>query len=193
MRLVDRVVTRDALVATAREMIENGLSASKPWDRKGYRLEGAQKVFSPAGFGFWPAANALYRKETYDNYPAARFLLQSVFEGLQLPMDRALLVESRYFAHVLQTTEAQMMLRSIFVSKGELDKGARRPTAEPATKPKRLGVIGAGFMGAGIAYVAARAGLDVVLIDRDQSAADKGLAHSADLAGKEVPRPHERS
>ena len=169
-------------------MLAAGLPAQKPWDQKGYRLTGAQNVFSPAGFQFWPAANALYRKETHDNYPGVRALLQSVFEGLQLPMDQALRVESRYFAHVLQTREAAAMVRSLFVSTQELNKGARRPAGVPPTKFRRVGILGAGFMGAGIAHVTAKAGIDVVLIDRDMPAAEKGKAHSEGLLTRDVER-----
>ena len=99
---------------------------------------------------FMPA-NAIYRRETYDNYPAARAILQVVYEGLLLPFDRALTVESRHFAHILRSPEAAAMIRSLFVSMQELNKGARRPANVPQIKLKKVGVIGAGFMGAGIA------------------------------------------
>jgi 3-hydroxyacyl-CoA dehydrogenase/enoyl-CoA hydratase/3-hydroxybutyryl-CoA epimerase len=188
MKLIDQVVSRDQLVDAAKAMIAGGLKPTKPWDQKGWKPEGAAKVFSPAGFQLWPAANALYRKETYDNYPGARALLQSVFEGLQLPMDAALRVESRYFAHVLQTKEAAAMIRSLFVSMQELNKGARRPASEPVRRIGKLGVIGAGFMGAGIAYVSAKAGIEVVLIDRDLASAEKGKAHSDGLVSKDLSR-----
>ena len=190
MKLVDKVVPRERLVGTAKEMLAGGLKATKPWDQKGWKPEGAARVFSPAGFQLWPAANAIYRKETYDNYPGARYMLHAVFEGLQLPMDAALRVESRYFAHVLQTKEAGAMLRSLFVSMQELNKGARRPQSEPPRTIRKLGVLGAGFMGAGIAYVSARAGIDVVLIDRDQASAEKGKAHSDELITKAIGRGH---
>ena len=123
-----------------------------------------------------PAANALYRKETYDNYPGARALLSAVFEGLQLPFDQALRVEQRYFAEVIQSDEAAAMIRSLFVSLQELNKLARRPAEVPPLQIRKVGVIGAGFMGAGIAAVAARAGIDVALLDRDAASADKGKA-----------------
>jgi len=188
MKLVDEVVPREKLVETAKAMLKNGLKPVKPWDVKGWKPEGAARVFSPAGFQLWPAANAIYRKETYDNYPGARALLQSVFEGLQLPMDQALMVESRYFAHVLQTKEAAAMIRSLFVSLQELNKGARRPPAEPPHTVKKLGVLGAGFMGAGIAYVSALAGIEVVLLDRDMPSAEKGKAHSDKLSDGAIKR-----
>lgn len=188
MNLVDEIVPRDKLVETAKAMLKNGLKPVKPWDVKGWKPQGAARVFSPAGFQLWPAANAIYRKETYDNYPGARALIQSVFEGLQLPMDQALMVESRYFAHVLQTKEAAAMIRSLFVSLQELNKGARRPPAEPPHSVKKLGVLGAGFMGAGIAYVSALAGIEVVLLDRDVPSAEKGKAHSDKLSDGAIKR-----
>jgi len=103
-------------------------------------------------------------------------------------MDQALRVESRWFAKILRSPEAAAMIRSLFVSMQELNKGARRPKSVPATKLKTIGVLGAGFMGAGIAYVTAQAGLDVVLIDRDQASAEKGKAHSEKLMSEQVNR-----
>ena len=81
----------------------------------------------------WPAANAIYRRETHDNYPAAKAILHSVYEGLQLPFDLALRVESRWFAKILRSPEAAAMIRTLFISMGELNKGARRPAQVPAT------------------------------------------------------------
>jgi 3-hydroxyacyl-CoA dehydrogenase/enoyl-CoA hydratase/3-hydroxybutyryl-CoA epimerase len=91
-------------------------------------------------------------------------------------MDTALRVESRWFAKIVRSPEAASMIRTLFVSMQDLNKGARRPAQEPASSIKKIGVIGAGFMGAGIAQVSAAAGLQVVLIDRDQETADKGKA-----------------
>src|SRR5260370_28857565 len=133
-----------------------------------------------------PVANAIYLRETYDNYPAARAILQVVYEGLQLPMDLALKVESRWFAKILRTPEAAAMMRSLFVSMQDLNKGARRPAAIAPSKLKRVGIIGAGFMGAGIGYVTAQVGVDVLRIDRDQEAADKGKAQSHKLITEQV-------
>ena len=175
-KLVGAVVPAADLITAAKEWIKAGGKPVAPWDEKGFKLP--VPVFSKMGMQLFPAGNGLYRSQTYDNYPAARAIMQCVYEGLQLPMDAALRVESRYFANVLQTKEAAAMIRSLFLSMQELNKGARRPQNVPPTKVKKLAVIGAGFMGASVGFVSARAGIDVVLIDRDQAAADKGRGHA---------------
>jgi 3-hydroxyacyl-CoA dehydrogenase/enoyl-CoA hydratase/3-hydroxybutyryl-CoA epimerase len=185
MKLVDAVVPAADLIKTAKDWIKAGGKAKAPWDVEGFRLPGGP-VFSKAGMMTFPAANAIYRRETYDNYPAARAVMHCVYEGLQLPIDLALRVESRYFAKILRSPEAAAMIRSLFLSMQELNKGARRPAQVPPAKLKRVGVIGAGFMGAGIAYVTAQAGIDVVLIDRDRETAEKGKAYSDKLMGDQV-------
>ncbi|HEY4191995.1 MAG TPA: 3-hydroxyacyl-CoA dehydrogenase NAD-binding domain-containing protein, partial [Mesorhizobium sp.] len=129
----------------------------------------------------WPPAIAILRRETHGNYPAATAILKCVYEGLLVPFDTALRIEQRYFTEIMQTKEAAAMIRSLFISLQELNKGARRPDGVPETKFKKIGVLGAGFMGAGIAYVTAKAGIPVVLLDRDMAAAEKGKAHSEGL------------
>ncbi len=187
MGLVHEVAPEGEIVFRAKAWIKGGGKAVAPWDEKNFKFPSG-KIFSPMGMMIWPPANAIYRKETYDNYPAAKAILKCVYEGLQLPMDQALMVESRYFAQIMRSKEAAAMIRSLFLSMGELNKGARRPKAEPKTSLKKIGVIGAGFMGAGIAYVTAMAGAQVVLIDRDQAAADKGKAHSDALISARVAK-----
>src|SRR3984885_1438738 len=187
MKLVDEVVPAAELTQKAKDWIKAGGTAKAPWDVDGFKLPGGP-VYSKAGMMVFPPANALYRRETYDNYPAARAILQVVFEGLQLPMDQALRVESRYFAKILRSPEAAAMIRSLFVSMQELNKGARRPAEVPPKAVKKVGILGAGFMGAGVAYVSAQAGIDVVLIDRDQESADKGKAHSQKLITDQINR-----
>jgi 3-hydroxyacyl-CoA dehydrogenase/enoyl-CoA hydratase/3-hydroxybutyryl-CoA epimerase len=186
--LVHEVVPAGEVVAAAKKMILGGLKPVQPWDEKGYKLPGGQ-VYSAQGAQLFPPANAIYRRETYDNYPGARAIMKCVYEGLLLPMDAALRVESRYFAHVLTTTEAGMMIRSLFLSMQALNKGARRPSGVAASTIKKVGILGGGgFMGAGIGYVTAKAGIDVVLLDRDQASADKGRAHCDDLETKAIGR-----
>ena len=180
MKLVDEVVPADKLIESAKAWIKNGGKGVQPWDIEGFKLPGGL-VWSKGGMMTWPPANAIYRRETYDNYPAAKAILKSVFEGLQLPMDRALTVESRYFAQILRSPEARAMIRTLFLSMQELNKGARRPKEIPANKIKKVAVLGAGFMGASIAYVSAQAGIDVVLLDRDMPSAEKGKQLSSKL------------
>ena len=170
--IVGSVVPAADLIKASKEWIKAGGKAVAPWDEKGFKLPGGA-VYSKGGMQLFPPANAILRRETYDNYPAARAIMQCVYEGLQLPMDTALRVESRYFSKILRSKEAAAMIRSLFVSMQELNKGARRPKNVPETKVKKLAVIGAGFMGASVGFVSAQAGIDVVLIDRDQDSADR--------------------
>ena len=180
MGLVHQVVEPDQLIAAARQMILDGLKPVQPWDEKGFKVPGGG-IWTPAAAQLWPAATAILRRETQGNYPGALAIVKCVYEGLQVPFDTALRIEQRYFTEILQTTEAFSMIRSLFVSMQELGKGARRPAGVPKTELKKVGVVGAGFMGASIAYVTAAAGIPVVLIDRDMDAAGKGKAHSVDL------------
>src|SRR3974390_392210 len=135
-----------------------------------------------------PPPTAIPRREPYKIYPAVKAILHCVYEGLQLPMDQGLTVEARWFAHILRSKEAAAMIRSLFLSKSELEKGAHRPANVSPTNLKKIGVLGAGFMGAGVAYVSALNGLEVVLIDRDQESADKGKATCDALISGQVAK-----
>ncbi|MCC2608443.1 FAD-dependent oxidoreductase [Neorhizobium petrolearium] len=185
MGLVHQVVEPGELINAAKQMIRDGLKPVAPWDEKGFKVPGGG-IWTPASAQLWPAAPAILRRETAGNYPAALAILKCVYEGLQLPFDLGLKVEQRYFTEILQTTEAFSMIRSLFVSMQELGKGACRPAGFPKTEFKKVGVVGAGFMGASIAYVTAAAGIPVTLIDRDQEAADKGKAVSEKLVADSI-------
>ncbi|MFD1332263.1 3-hydroxyacyl-CoA dehydrogenase NAD-binding domain-containing protein [Methylopila musalis] len=187
MRLVDEVAPEAEIVDRAKAWLKTGPKAVKPWDEKGFKLPGGP-VWSKGGFMTFPPANAIYRRETQGNYPNIFAMLQAVFEGLQLPMDLALTVESRLFAKVLRSPEAAAMIRTLFVSMQELNKGARRPAGVPKTALRKVGVVGAGFMGAGVGYVTAQAGIEVVLVDRDQAAADKGKEFARSLISGQVAK-----
>ncbi|MBZ9813392.1 3-hydroxyacyl-CoA dehydrogenase NAD-binding domain-containing protein [Mesorhizobium sp. CA7] len=187
MGLIHEIAEPSKLVETAKAMIRNGLKPVAPWDEKGFKLPGGP-IYSAAGANLWPPAIAILRRETYGNYPAAAAILKCVYEGLLVPFDTALRIEQRYFTEIMQSKEAAAMIRSLFVSLQELNKGARRPTGVPETKFKKIGILGAGFMGAGIAYVTARAGIPVVLLDRDLPSAEKGKAHSDGLMADQVKK-----
>jgi 3-hydroxyacyl-CoA dehydrogenase/enoyl-CoA hydratase/3-hydroxybutyryl-CoA epimerase len=185
MNLVHQVVEPDQLIPAAKQMIKDGLKPVAPWDEKGFKAPGGG-IWTPAAAQLWPAAPAILRRETAGNYPGALAILKSVYEGLQVPFDTALKIEQRYFTEVLQTTEAFSMIRSLFISMQELGKGARRPVGVAKTEFKKVGVVGAGFMGASIAYVTAAAGIPVTLVDRDIDAANKGKSVSEGLVKDSV-------
>ena len=185
--ILHEIVPADELVATAKKRIFERKVLPAPWDQKGFRIPGGQ-VYSKGGMQVFPPANALYRKSTYDNYPGARNIMKCVYEGLMVDIDTGLRIEARYFTQLLRTVEAKHMSRSIFVSMQELNKGLRRPKGIEKTKICKVAVIGAGLMGAGIAFVSAKAGIDVVLIDRNMEAAEKGKTYSDKILSKLVKR-----
>ena len=186
--LIDEVVPPEDLLARAKDWVLTAKDADlvKPWDDKGYRMPGGAP-YHPAGFMTFVGASAMIMGKTMGVYPAARALLSAVYEGALVPFDAALRIEARWFTSVLMNPSSSAMIRSLFINKEALEKGANRPKVADQTV-RKLGVIGAGMMGAGIAYVSANAGIDVVLIDSTQEAADKGKAHSADLLDKGMKR-----
>ena len=186
--LIDEVVAPEDLLKRAKEWVLSATEADlvKPWDAKGYKLPGGAPYSAP-GFPTFVGASAMVHGKTMGVYPAARALLAAVYEGALVPFDTALRIEARHFTSVLMNPSSSAMIRSLFINKEALDKGANRPkVADQAVK--KLGVIGAGMMGAGIAYVSANAGIEVVLIDSTQEAADRGKAHSSDLLDKGMKR-----
>src|SRR3981081_1117330 len=126
LKLIDAVVPAGDLIKAAKDWIKGGGKAVAPWDEKGFKLPGGP-IYSKAGMMMFPAGNAIYRRETYDNYPAARAVMSCVYEGLQLPIDAALRVACAYLPQILRSKEAAAMIRSLFLSMQELNKGARRP------------------------------------------------------------------
>src|SRR6266513_627178 len=135
LNLIHAIVPAADMIKAAKDWIKGGGKAVAPWDEKGFKLPGGP-VFSKMGMQMFPAGNAIYRRETYDNYPAARAIMSCVYEGLQLPIDAALRVESRYFTQILRSKEAAAMIRSLFLSMQELNKGAGRPQNLPPSKAK---------------------------------------------------------
>ena len=184
--VIDEVVA-DPLAA-AREWVLQASDADlvKPWDARGYKMPGGAP-YHPAGFMTFVGASAMVMGRTMGVYPAARALLSAVYEGAQVDFDTALRIEARWFTNVLMNPSSGNMIRSLFISKEALEKGANRPDV-PDEKVRKVGILGAGMMGAGIAHVSANAGIEVVLIDSTQEAADRGKAHSAGLLDKGIAR-----
>jgi 3-hydroxyacyl-CoA dehydrogenase/enoyl-CoA hydratase/3-hydroxybutyryl-CoA epimerase len=186
--LIDEVVAPQDLQARAKEWILAATAADlvKPWDRKDYKMPGGAP-YHPSGFMTYLGASAMINGRTQGVYPAAKALLSAAYEGALVPFDVALKIEARHFTAILLHPSSSAMIRTLFIGKEALDKGANRPAA-PDQSVSVLGVIGAGMMGAGIAYVAANAGISVVLIDADQGAADRGRAQCAALLDKGIAR-----
>jgi 3-hydroxyacyl-CoA dehydrogenase/enoyl-CoA hydratase/3-hydroxybutyryl-CoA epimerase len=145
----------------------------KPWDQKGYKIPGGAP-YTPNGFMTFVGASAMVNGKTQGAFPAAKALLSAVYEGALVPFDLALKIEARWFTNVIMNPSSAAMIRSLFLNKTALEKGAVRPKTITDQSVKKLGVLGAGMMGAGIALVAAQAGIDVILIDQTQESAEKG-------------------
>ncbi|MEO1200435.1 MAG: 3-hydroxyacyl-CoA dehydrogenase NAD-binding domain-containing protein [Pseudomonadota bacterium] len=196
MGLIDDIVPANALTDVAKAWVRDCKTPTQAWDRKGFKLPGG-RVWSPHGAQTFIAANAILRRETALNYPAARMILACVYEGLQVPIDTGLTIESRYFTKAIASPEAAAMIRTLFLSMQELNKGARRPKDVPDRTPKKVGVIGAGFMGCGVAYVTAAAGMETVVLDSDPEALERARAHAerqiADQIGKGRAQPEDKA
>jgi len=179
----------DDPVAAAKEWVLNAKDADlvKPWDAKGYKMPGGAP-YHPAGFMTFVGASAMVNGKTQGAFPAPKALLSAIYEGALVDFDTALRIEARWFTHVLMNPSSSAMIRSLFINKQALEKGAVRPKDIPDQRVKKLGVLGAGMMGAGIALVSAQAGMEVVLIDRDQAAADKGKAYTEAYLDKGMKR-----
>ncbi|MFP4328369.1 MAG: 3-hydroxyacyl-CoA dehydrogenase NAD-binding domain-containing protein, partial [Paracoccaceae bacterium] len=184
--LIDEVA--DDPLAAAKDWVLSAGDADivKPWDAKGYKMPGGAP-YHPAGFMTFVGASAMVHGQTQGAYPAAKALLSAVYEGALVPFDTALKIEARWFTNVLLNPSSAAMIRSLFLNKEALEKGANRPEA-PDQRVKKLGVLGAGMMGAGIALVSAQAGIEVVLIDQSQEAAEKGKAYTEAYLDKGIKR-----
>ncbi len=185
--LIDEVADDPLAAAKAWVLAAEDADLVKPWDAKGYKMPGGAP-YHPAGFMTFVGASAMVNAKTKGAYPAPRAMLSAVYEGALVPFDTALKIEARWFTHILLHPSSSAMIRSLFLNKTALDKGAVRPKDVPDQRVAKLGVLGAGMMGAGIALVSAQAGIDVVLLDRDLAAAERGKAHSANYMDQGIKR-----
>ncbi|MGN8063948.1 3-hydroxyacyl-CoA dehydrogenase NAD-binding domain-containing protein [Ralstonia sp. 22111] len=187
--IVDAVVNAGEEADAARTWLlgDGPTRAQQPWDIKGYKVPGGG-IASPAVQQLFTAANAMLRQKTYGNYPAAASILSCVYEGLITDLDTGLKTEARYFVQAVLSPEARAMIRTLFFSLNAANKLAARPADVPVRRYAKVGVVGAGMMGAGIAYVTAKAGLPVVLLDTTQEAAERGKDYSRKLVEKQVQR-----
>jgi len=187
MGLVDEVVPADGLMARARQWLltDGAANIVKPWDKKGFRLPGGN-VQSPLSWQLFMGAAAAVRGKTAGLYPAPAAIMESVYDGCHVDIDTGLKIENRQFARLAVSPQAENMIRTLFYAIGDANKLIGRPGAVPVQAYRKVGVLGAGMMGAGIAHVSAEAGLDVILIDQSLEAAEKGKSYSAKLLEKQV-------
>ena len=175
----------DDLHAKARAWILANPSPRQPWDTPKFRYPGGDSR-SPAAAQMFSVAPSMASAKSLGNYPAITHILSCVFEGGVVGIDAGLEIESRYFAACAMSPESKNLIGTLWYQLQAIERGASRPAGFEPRLVKRLGILGAGMMGAGIAYVAARAGIDVKLLDTLPDAAVRGRQYSQDLLDKAV-------
>ena len=189
--VVQAVVPADQVIETAKAWVRaNPTRGVQPWDEKSFKFPGGPATgLNPTFAATFVGGNAMTHVNAGDNMNAPKAILSAVYEGSQVPMDTAIRIESKYFAKIVSDPQAGNMIRSLFVSKQAAEKGARRPAGIAPMPTRKIGMLGAGLMGAGVAMVTAQAGIDVVLLDRDFAAAEKGKQYTADRLAKKRMDP----
>ncbi|MEM1403181.1 MAG: 3-hydroxyacyl-CoA dehydrogenase NAD-binding domain-containing protein [Pseudomonadota bacterium] len=187
----DLVTDVDALVPKAKEYIlankDNPDSAVQPWDQKGYKIPGGG-ITSPKIQQAITGGTAMLMQKTRGLLPAPEKILDVAVQALKLDLETALVIESRGIAALTLTPQAKNMISTFFFGLNKVNGGASRPKDVPPQKTEKLGVLGAGMMGQGIAYVSAMAGIEVILKDISQESAEKGKGYSEMLLDKRVSR-----
>ncbi|MGH3610634.1 MAG: 3-hydroxyacyl-CoA dehydrogenase NAD-binding domain-containing protein, partial [Pseudonocardiaceae bacterium] len=187
--IVDEVAaTPEEMFARAREWIAAHPRAQQPWDVRGYKIPGGTPS-TPALAQMLPAFPATLRKQLKGApMPAPHHILCAAVEGSQVDVDTAMQIESRYFMDLATSQVAKNMIKAFFFDLQHINKGGSRPDGYPRRTFSKVGVLGAGMMGAGIAYSCARAGMDVVLKDVDLAAAQRGKGYSEKVLSKAMSR-----
>jgi 3-hydroxyacyl-CoA dehydrogenase/enoyl-CoA hydratase/3-hydroxybutyryl-CoA epimerase len=182
------VSTVDELLPKAKEWIKANPEAAQPWDVKGFKIPGGSPSH-PAFAANLPAFPANLRKQLKGaNMPAPRAILSAAIEGAQVDIDTALVIESRYLIELLSGQVAKNMIKAFFFDLQHINSGGSRPQGYEKFTARKVAVLGAGMMGAGIAYVCARGGMEVLLKDVSLEAAKKGKDYSVTLFDKAVSR-----
>ena len=186
--IIQEIAPRGELVARAKAWVKANPKVAQPWDKKGFKYPGGAGAMDPRAVQFFIGANAMAQRETNHNYPAVQYILSCLYEGSIVPFDTAIRIESKYFFKLLTSAQSRNMIRTLFINKQAAEKGEQRPKGVEKTRLRKIGVLGAGMMGAGIAYVSAKGGAEVVLLDRDLAYAEKGKGYSKGIVDKAVGR-----
>jgi 3-hydroxyacyl-CoA dehydrogenase/enoyl-CoA hydratase/3-hydroxybutyryl-CoA epimerase len=186
--LVHELAAAGDLVERARTWVLESGDPIQPWDKKGFKVPGGAGAMSPKNAQNYMVGTSLLAGTTQHNYPAPISALSAIYEGCIVPIDSGLNIESQYFGKLLAGPVARNMMRSLFVNKGAADKLVRRPDGIEKSRITKLGVLGSGMMGAGVAYVSAKAGMKVVLLDTDIEKAEFGKSYSTKLLDKAIQR-----
>ena len=179
----------DDMIAQAKAWIHDNPSAQQPWDKKGYKIPGGDSKH-PKVVPMFSIAPAMANQKSHGNYPAITHIMSCVFEGCSVDIDTGLEIESRYFVACVGSPESRNMINTLWTQLNSIKKGQSRPDSFEKTKVSKVGILGAGMMGAGIAYVSAKVGIEVVLLDKIIESADKGKMYSSNLLDKAISRGH---
>lgn len=186
--IIDAVVTdKTSLIEQAKQWIHEHPTAQQPWDAKGFKIPQGNAL-TPQNAQMLSIAPAMANQKSHGNYPAITHILSCVFEGSLVDIDTALALESRYFVACAMSQVSKNMIGTLWHQLNSINKGQSRPKSIPPYQTKKVGVLGAGMMGAGIAYVSAKAGIDVVLLDTTIENADKGKTYSENLLDKAIAK-----
>ncbi|MGB4872169.1 MAG: 3-hydroxyacyl-CoA dehydrogenase NAD-binding domain-containing protein [Candidatus Promineifilaceae bacterium] len=183
----DLAADAEEMMAKARAWIAAHPQARQPWDQAGYKMPGGDPK-RPSIAQMLAIAPAILKKQTYGNYPAAEAIMAAAVEGAVVDFETATRIESRYFAHIATSQTAKNMINAFWFQLNEINAGASRPANVPPQQTQVVGVLGAGMMGHGIAYVSAYAGMDVVLKDVDMARAKAGKAQIEAICARQVQR-----
>jgi 3-hydroxyacyl-CoA dehydrogenase/enoyl-CoA hydratase/3-hydroxybutyryl-CoA epimerase len=186
--LVDALAKeKKEMLSLAKKWIKENPEAKQPWDRDNYTWPGGDPK-SPGIMQIWAIIPSIGNTKTHGNYPAVKNILSCVYEGGLVDFDTACRIESKYFANLAVGKTAKNMMGTLWYQLNSIKKGESRPGDYEKYTAKKLGVLGAGMMGSGIAYVSANSGIEVVLKDVSVEAAEKGKGYSAALLDKGIKR-----
>jgi 3-hydroxyacyl-CoA dehydrogenase / enoyl-CoA hydratase / 3-hydroxybutyryl-CoA epimerase len=185
--LVHALASPSELLNKAKQWLLDSPKSVQPWDEKGFKFPGGNAL-DPRVAPAFVVGNTMVQANTYHNLPAPQAIQSCLYEGSLLPIDKALRIETKYLLTVARNPVSNSMIRTLFINKTKAEKGLHRPAGLAPFTCQKLGMIGAGMMGGGIALNAAQRGINVVLIDREQAAAERGKAYAVKALTKQVER-----